>query len=64
MLANDFCLVETDDRLGEGIVVRVAPGTDRAGRAGVGEALGVANGEVLDAPVRVMDQTLEVAPAS
>jgi hypothetical protein len=31
---------------------------------GVDEPLGVANGEVLDAPVGVMDQTLEVGTSS
>ena len=40
-------LVQPDDRLGQGIVIAVATGADRGDRAGLGQALGVADGEVL-----------------
>jgi len=59
LLVDDLCLVEADDGLGQRIVIGVAAGTDRADCAGVGEALGVANCEVLDATVGVINQTLE-----
>ena len=54
--ANQFGLVQADDRLGQGVVVAVAAGADRGDRAGLGQAFGVADGEVLAAPVRVMYQ--------
>ena len=40
-------LVQPDDRLGQGVVVAVAAGTDRGDGAGVGEPFGVADGQVL-----------------
>jgi hypothetical protein len=44
--ADEFGLLETDHGLGQGIVVGVAPGTNRADRARLGETLGVAVGRV------------------
>ena len=55
MLADELGLVEADDGLGQCIVVRIAAGSDRADRAGVGQPLGVTNGQVLDAAVGMMD---------
>ena len=46
---DDLGLVETVDRFGEGIVVTVADATDRGLDAGLGQALGVSNADVLAA---------------
>ena len=43
---DDLGLVETDDRLGLGVVIRVAAAADRGLDPGVGETFGVANREV------------------
>src|SRR5581483_2714466 len=40
-------------RLGQGVVVRITFGADRADDAGLGQSLGVANGQVLDSAVGV-----------
>src|SRR5579859_613185 len=42
LLPDELGLVKTDDGLGQGVVIGIATRTDRAHRAGVGEALGVA----------------------
>ena len=42
-LADQFGLVQADDRLGQGVVVAVAAGADRGDRAGLGQPLGVAD---------------------
>ena len=63
-VADELGLVEPDDRLGEGVVVRVALRADRVDRAGLGEAFGVANREILHAPVGVVDQLVEAVAAS
>ena len=62
---DELGLVEAVDGLGEGVVIAVAPGAHGVHDARVSEALGVADGQVLDAAVRVMDQSREVpvAPA-
>ena len=44
---DEFCLVQADDRFGEGIIVGVAYRTDRRFDAGFGETLGVSNGQIL-----------------
>ena len=49
-------LVEAVDRLGQGVVVAVADAADRGLDAGLGQALGVADRDVLDAAVAVMDE--------
>src|ERR1700730_12217803 len=56
LLANELSLVETVDRLRQSVVVGVAARTDRTHRAGVGEPLGVADGDVLDPAVGVVNQ--------
>ena len=45
-------LVETVEALGEGVVIAVAAAADRGDDVVGGQAFGVANCEVLDAPVR------------
>jgi hypothetical protein len=47
--ADQLGLVQADDRLGQGVVVAVAAGADRGDRAGLGEAFGVADRQVLAA---------------
>ncbi len=44
---DHFGLVEAVDRLGQGIIVAVADAADRRFYAGGGEALGVANADIL-----------------
>ena len=48
---NDLGLEQSDDRLGEGVVVRVADAADRRLDAGLLQALSVTNREILAAPV-------------
>src|SRR5215471_14916539 len=57
---NDLGLEQPDDRLGEGIVVRVADAADRRLDAGLLQALSVTNREILAAPVAVMNHALGV----
>ena len=47
---NDLCFVEAVDRLGESIVIGVADAADGWLDAGLGEALGVFDRDVLAAP--------------
>ena len=63
-VANELGFVEPDDRLGERVVVGVAPGSGRVDGACFGEAFGVADREILHAPVGVMDQLVEPLPAA
>ena len=58
-VADEFGLVQPDQRLGERIVIRVALRPDRVDRGGLGEPLGVPNRQVLDAAIRMMDEILE-----
>ena len=53
-------LVEPVERLDHGVVATVAPGADRGDDAVVGEAAGVADRQVLDAAVAVVDESGEV----
>ena len=50
--------VEAVDRLGESVVVGIADTTDRGKDAGLGEAFGVADRDVLDASVAVVNQAV------
>ena len=59
-LANEFGLVEAVDGLGQSIIVGIPPGPHRGDGAGPREALGVADGEVLDTAVTMVDETLNV----
>jgi hypothetical protein len=53
---DDFSLVQTIDRLGEGIVVRVPDTADGRLKACFSKPLGVLYGQILAAAIRVMDQ--------
>ena len=44
---DQFRLVKPVDRLGQGVVIAVAAGADRGDRPGLGQAFGVADGQVL-----------------
>ena len=57
-------LVEAVDGLGPGMVVAVADTADRRHQVGLGQALGAAHGEGLDAPVAVVDQPVFGAGAT
>ena len=57
--SDHFGLEEPDDRLGQRVVVRIATAAHRRLDARVGEALRVANGEVLRAAVAVMHEALK-----
>ena len=52
----DLGLVEAVDRLGQGVVIAVAHTADRRLDAGLGEALGVLDRQVLAAAIAVMDE--------
>jgi len=54
--ADDLGLEQADHGFGQRVVEGVADRADRGFDSGLGEPLGVANGEVLTATVAVMDQ--------
>ena len=54
---DEFGLVEPDDRLGQGIVVGVPSAADRRFDARQSQSLRIANRQVFNAPLRVMDET-------
>jgi hypothetical protein len=56
LLPDHFGLVEAVDGLGESIVVGVTPGSNGGDDAGFREALGVADGEVLDTAVTMVNE--------
>ncbi len=53
---NDLGLVETVDRFGEGVVVTVADASDRRLDASFCQPLGIPDGHVLKAAIRVMHE--------
>ena len=53
---DDFGLEQSDDAFGEGVVAAVADASDRHVDAGFGQPFGATDGQILHAPVRVMDQ--------
>lgn len=55
-MIHQFGFVEAVDGFGQGIVVRVPFAADRGLDACFGQPLGVADGNVLASPVRVMNQ--------
>ncbi len=57
---NDLGLVETVDRFGEGIVITVADTSDRRLYASFCQPLGVPDGNVLNAPVRMVHEPAAV----
>ncbi len=64
LVADELGLEQRVERLSERVVVAVTGRADRRDHTGVGEPLGVAQGEVLHALVRVVDQALRVAVLS
>ena len=54
--SNHLRLVQPDDGLGQGVVVRIAHAPHRLLDAGLGQTLGVADGEILRPAVTVVDQ--------
>ena len=61
---NDLGLVETVDAFGQGAVVAVADAANGGLDVGLGQALGIMDGDVLAAPVAVMHKaaTMQRAP--
>ena len=59
---NDLGLVQANDHLGQGVVVRIAAAADRRFHTGLGQSVRVADGQVLAAPVAVMNQALGARP--
>ena len=60
---DDLGLVEAVDGLGQGVVIAVADTADRRLDAGLGEALGVLDRQVLAAAIAVMDEAAADWPA-
>ena len=61
--ADHLGLEEADHGLGEGVVVAVADAADRRRDAGLGQALGVGDRDVLDAAITVVDEPAFDRPA-
>src|SRR5499426_3809907 len=59
-MVNDLGLEQSDDRLSESIVVRVADAADRRLDAGLLQALSVTNREILAAPVAMMNHAFRI----
>ncbi len=57
---NHLGLEQADDGLGERVVVRIADASNRAFEACCGEPLGVANADVLNAGVAMVDELVVV----
>src|SRR5258705_10633934 len=51
---NDLGLVQPDDRLGKGVVVRITHAAYRRLGSRFGQSLGVSNGQILTTPVAAM----------
>jgi hypothetical protein len=60
---DDFGLVESVDRFGEGVVVTVADASDRRFDASFCQSLGIPNGHVLNAAIRVMHEAASMSGA-
>ena len=56
-VVNDLGLEQSDDRLGQRVVVRIADAADRRLDAGLLQALSVTNREILAAPVAPDEST-------
>src|SRR5262245_27007864 len=59
-MVNDLGLEQSDDRLSESIVVRVADAADRRLDAGLLQALSVTNREILASPVAMMNHAFRI----
>ena len=57
---NDLCFVKAIDGFGEGVVVAVADAADGWFDAGLRQSFGVFNGDVLAAPVAVVNKASAV----
>src|SRR5664280_407582 len=64
LVAYQFGLEQAVERLGHGVAVGVAPAADGGDRAGLEQALGVADGEVLHAAIGVVHQRGDAAPVA
>src|ERR1700737_4469946 len=64
LLSDELSLVKAVDGLRQRVVIGVPARPDRAHGAGLGEPFGIADGQVLDAAVGVMNQAFEVDRAS
>ena len=53
---DDFGLVEAVDRFGQGVVIAVADAADRGFDAGLRQAFGVSDRQVLTAAIAMVDQ--------
>src|SRR5262245_7539994 len=63
-MVNDLGLEQSDDRLSESIVVRVADAADRRLDAGLLQALSVTNREILASPVAMMNHAFRIGTSS
>ena len=57
LAVDQFGFVETVYRFSEGVVIRVTDTADRWLNASFGQTLGVSNGQILPAAIRVMNQS-------
>ena len=62
MPADDPDLEQPDDRLGKGIVVRVADAANRRFDPSLGKSLGLTDRQVLNTTIAVMYQTFRPGP--
>src|SRR6266487_1919043 len=61
---NHLRLVEPVERFGQGVVVAIPAGAHGRHHAGVGEALRIADRQILHPAVRVVDEAIQVRPAA
>src|SRR5439155_5258671 len=59
---DDLCLVQPDDRLGKGVVVRVTDTADRGFDSGLGQSLRVADRQVLGATITMVNEIFDCGP--
>src|SRR5690625_6854333 len=58
LAVDHLCLEEADDRFGQSVIVAVSRAAHRGLNAGLGKPLGIADGEILNAAVAMMDELL------
>ena len=61
---NDFCLVETVDGLGQGVVIGIANAANRGFDPSIGQSFGIANGQILPAAVGVVNEATFMSGAA
>jgi hypothetical protein len=54
---DDFCFEKSVDGFGQGVVIAVADAAHRRFDAGIGQSLGVANGQILGTAVAMINMT-------